>query len=809
MDLSSTPTTSVANTSAIPALSNGSNGNGNNGVVNPAAGLGDTGTPQPPGYSPNRAPKKSSTTCTTCRARKVRCNGVRPICSNCQRLGFPCSYDDDASDPAAAAAAWSVALPRRRVKQACLSCHSRKARCSGHMPACERCRAQGIECVYRPTKRARISNKSLSGGRNSPQSLDDELRDDVHNDSDGFGDGAVVTTPNFSNEMYELSRGRSSISHISHANHDDSPCPDESFDALIGRTFEKFFRHVHHIPMYSFLHRASLMEQYHAGKVERPLLLALVGITSCLTDMGPGMRSYGTRCIDEAESLILSDYSRPSTIKVQALVFMIKHRILSNRFPSAFMLLAIASRFAAALRLNYESPNICFLAQESRRRLMWALYCIDSGISGGHRDFSLWRAERIFLSLPCNERNFEFDLPQETEKLIPESNQSVPAEDIGSLALHIRIQHIRHKISEFTKDALVSQSVHPGDLQTRVLSLHRELEDFAAHLPASFQFSENSLRLRAYSPRICAFVMIHVWWRQCHCDLYRLGLIGLREALPKNTLEKFDESFIEHCQRQCVDHAMAMASIFASMQKLNAKPVADLDLAICAYQCARMLKYAYHANSGKLNLSPESVMEQFKVCLQAIKECCVGIAAAGIRSDLEKLISHGLGPRVMPSRMTPPPDNNRGRNSGGFGNSVSRHAMFKDIDMSDDAGMTSTPTSANTMASDTFTPAPPAQMTMPPTMMPTDGWTPPTVSAPDAQDVMPDVQHDDFSSSNAPPPSTGGQSELNNAFEGAMDGLGLDNGLDYAMGIDMNMWTPGNGEWSAGNEFMSGAGVGV
>lgn len=146
------------------------------------------------GYSsPNRQPKKSSATCTTCRARKVRCNGTRPVCSNCQRLGFPCSYDDDSTDPAAAAAAWSVALPRRRVKQACLSCHSRKARCSGHMPACDRCRTQGIECVYRPTKRARVSTKGgvgSGGGRDSPQSHDDDShRDDGHGDSDsGFPD---------------------------------------------------------------------------------------------------------------------------------------------------------------------------------------------------------------------------------------------------------------------------------------------------------------------------------------------------------------------------------------------------------------------------------------------------------------------------------------------------------------------------------------------------------------------------------------------------------------------------------------------
>lgn len=575
------------------------------------------------------------------------------------------------------------------------------------------------------------------------------------------------------------------------------------------------------------------MEQYHAGKVDRCLLLALVGITSCLTDMGSGMRAYGNRCIDEAESMILSDYARPSTIKVQALVFMIKHRILSNRFPSAFVLLSLASRFAIALKLNHDSPNICFLAQESRRRLVWALYCIDAGISGGNRDYSLWRAERIFVGLPCNERNFEFDLPQDTEKLIPDGNQPPPAqgEDVGSLALHIRIQHIRHKINEFTKDSLSSENVHPAKLQTQVLSLHQELEDFAAQLPVSFQFSENSLRLRAYSPRICVFVMIHIWWRQCHCDLYRLGLVGLREALSTPVLEMFDRSFIEHCQRQCVDHAMAMANIFSSMQKLKAKPVADLDLGICAYQCARMLRYAYHANSGNLNISQDTIMEQFKICLQAVKECCTGIAASGIRSDIEKLISYGLGPRTMPVQAGPGADANKQKDSrmnashgNGTGpavrnnhrnNNPPRNNILSDMDVSESNFLTSPPASATTLPpnshNDVFPPAAPTAHMAPaptntatsqmPQAMITDAWTPPTGSGGGDSDMA----MDDFGrQGNAP-----AASELNNAFEGAADGIGIDNGLDYSMGIDVSTWGPEAENWPGDQFVNNGSNLGV
>ncbi|CAM1507897.1 Fc.00g047450.m01.CDS01 [Cosmosporella sp. VM-42] len=730
--------------------------------------------------SPDRKPKKSSLTCTTCRARKVRCNGARDICSNCERLGFPCSYDD--ADPGAL----SGALPRRRVRQACLSCHSRKARCSGHMPACERCRAQGIECVYRPSKRSRIAMRN--DGR-SPQSQDGD-KDDGHLDSDpGLTDPASTATPSTYNH--------------------DIPCPDESFDALIGRTFEKFFYHVHHIPMYGFLHRASLMERYHSGKVDRALLLALVGITSYLTDMGPGMREYGEKCMNDSESLIFADYSRPSTIRVQALVLIIKHRILSKKFSSAFMLLGIASRFATALRLNHECPNLCFLAQESRRRLMWALYCVDSGISGGYRDFSLWNSDRIYVGLPCNERNFEFDLPQPTERLVhdPDNPHSQQVEDIGSLALHIRIQHIRRRIMEFTKRAVLGRNIKADELQAGIWGLHKDLDDFAAHLPTSFQFSESSLRLRAYSQRICVFIMIHVWWRQCHCDLYRLALTGLREALPRSILDTLDESFIDHCQRQCVEHALAMADIFALMQKLNAKPVTDLDLAICAYQCARMLTYAYHNHPHKFDLSPETVIGRANVCLQAIKECCVGTTAEGIKTDLERLITHGISTRTTPSSPDPS-KNNRMAMDNGF----SRHSMLKNITVPDDHEMSN----ASQFASHTtisLASAPLVAMTdstFPPSLA-ADPWVPESQIPPDLAQPMSEIQVTEAGKMNQGVPEITPRpefstSEINNAYDGGLDGLGLDNGMDYSMAMEPNLWFP-NTDWLTVEALNGGVGA--
>ncbi|OAR01787.1 hypothetical protein LLEC1_07532 [Akanthomyces lecanii] len=716
----------------------------------------------------DRRPKKSSSTCATCRHRKVRCNGARPMCSNCQRLGFPCSYDEADAD------ACHVALPRRRVKQACLTCHSRKARCSGHLPTCERCSSLGLDCVYRPIKRARTSSRPHDSIR-SPAARS------IDSDSHGAPDDS-------DRAMSDPASTPASYGH-------DGPSPDESFDSLIRRTFEKFFHHIHHIPVFSFLHRASLMEQYHAGKVDKALLLALVGVTSCLTTMGPGIREYGDGCIDEAESLIFADYTIPSTIKVQALVLIIKHRILCNKFPSAFMLFSMASRFAAALRLNHDNPNLCFLAQESRRRLMWSLYCIDAGISGGFAEFSLWRADRINVGLPCNERNFEFDLSKPTEKLVPDPDdpKQPRSEDIGSLALHVRILHIRQKIVEFTKTALIGRNINAAELQSRVLGLHQELEDFAYRMPASFQFSENSMRLRAYSPRICVFVMIHIWWRQCYCDLYRLAMTGFRDALPLETLESLDQSFLDHCQRQCVEHSVAMADIFKCMEKLHARPIADLDLAICAFQCARTLHYAYRLDAVKFGLVTESVREQSKACLKVIQQCCRGPAAAGVQADLERLINSGLGAIDTSSPVLEAQSSTHGRTA------YPQHPVLKNIRVGEEPSVIHTParmSSSSGTRPDVYSSTSPGMATLSPTMLP-EAW----MSTP--QKAFEPCVGSNAEGSSAALTST----ELNNAYEDALKGLSLAHGLDHAMGVmDLStMWAP-TSEWMA-PEFANGAGV--
>lgn len=510
--------------------------------------------------------------------------------------------------------------PRRRVRQACQTCHSRKAKCSGTMPKCDRCRAHGLDCVYRPSKRNRITG-SVGAARSDSHAAD----------GSGARDGYQSDQSRSVSEALEDGGGLAHLRHL--------PPPEET---LILKTFENFFRHIHHIPIFSYLHQASLMQRYHSGSMDRALLLSLIGLTSLLTDLGPGAREYGNRCVSVAESLVLRDLDRPTVLKIQALVLIIKHRVFSRRFSDAFMLTGLASRFAAALRLNHENPRLCFLAQESRRRLMWSLFMIDIGMAAGHPDFTLWayRADMIDLKLPCNERNFEYDLPEVTEALAPPpalSDGSLPplSDNVGFLALHVRIQWIRSKILAFTK-SFVTRTPRQADLDAlpqRCEELQAELKAFEARLPAPFRWTASNLKLRAYHPRLCVFLMTHIWWQQCHCDLYRIALPGRRESLPRKAIAKLDPDFVKHCQRQCFEHAHAMAEMFTLVTQFEkGVPVSDLDLPVCVYQCANTLYYTLAACPDGFDISPASVAEMATDCLKIVKQAAPGPAAVAIVS---------------------------------------------------------------------------------------------------------------------------------------------------------------------------------
>ena len=120
--------------------------------------------------------RKSPNICSSCRFRKVRCDGRRSRCGNCDRLGLVCSFDNsDVSERF---------VQRHRARRACVQCHSRKSRCSGDTPACQRCDKHGLQCIYPPAKQptpTSFASPSSQAGFNHEDLAPEIASDDISN----------------------------------------------------------------------------------------------------------------------------------------------------------------------------------------------------------------------------------------------------------------------------------------------------------------------------------------------------------------------------------------------------------------------------------------------------------------------------------------------------------------------------------------------------------------------------------------------------------------------------------------------------
>lgn len=501
--------------------------------------------------------RQSPTTCSTCRARKVRCDGRKETCTSCERLNLPCSYDLNPTDLRT-----RPAIRRRRAHAACLACHARRIRCTEAKPTCHRCSRLGLGCSYP-----------------GPQ----DQMDAAETPRASF----EITSPN--------------------ARVDDGASADTDVSQELAMlAFRVFFEKLHRIPVFAFLHRACVIEQYRNGLLDRALLLSLVGITTLLDDLGEGTKELGERLIAKAATVVVNDIESPTVPRIQALILIVKYRALTKRFASVFMLSAIAVRFATGLRLNYEDTQLNFLARESCRRTMWSLYLVDSTLAAGYQDFALSLSGMIHINFPCHERNFDLDLPPE---------DGTDSEGESPLALILRLAQLRHHALQFTKQA-VERRTPMNDIVEGIRSCQRDLDHFLESLPPAYQLSKHNIMLHAYSSTISVFVSLHATWHGIVCILHRLVLDGLVESLPPETIAELEPNFREASQRRCFDSPEAVTDMLQTVQSAHVDPIPlDLDIAVCIYQCLRVMIRSYHVLHSDTHGSAEIVAHRCEIGL--------------------------------------------------------------------------------------------------------------------------------------------------------------------------------------------------
>ena len=126
-------------------------------------------------------------------------------------------------------------------------------------------------------------------------------------------------------------------------------------------------------------------------------------------------------------------------------------------------------------------------------------------------------------------------------------------------------------------------------------SLQAELDHFEQNLPADLKLNLERLTLMVHSDDSVKYVALWVHWMQCHCDLYRFCVPGIRESIAKEVMAQTSAEFIAHCQTQCLRMAIQLCDFWAQLWDLEPSGrVSDRFIPVSIYQVAQILRQLRH-----------------------------------------------------------------------------------------------------------------------------------------------------------------------------------------------------------------------
>ncbi|KAI5206798.1 hypothetical protein E4T39_02337 [Aureobasidium subglaciale] len=536
----------------------------------------------------------TSVGCVECRARQLTCETdatkTRQACGSCARNGYICS-----NLTSTAAAPRLRATPRNRVRKtyaatrvACSWCRRQKVRCSGGTP-CGACAIRDQSCIYPAVNRKQPNEESLATRGDWEASLP---RYDVP------GHDQMDASPSSSLQHGQIYQALTPLPR-QHARKSVAETVKQNFclgldKEVVAEYIEAFFRFVYPVGCMSFLHQATFLRQWHTYTLDLSLLRVVCGSALRVFSTTQEDNERAALWLQEAELDVLQNLGELTISRLHTLTLLAFFEFTYHvHSPKALMLLGLAARLAFTKRLNHENNSLSIVEQESRRRLMWAIFVLDKFCSGGVTELTLVPAEHMEIRLPTIEKAFGFGQRTDTEVLRPQHIEGVPitnAKGMDEFAYTIRlVDLLRNKIHKFAK-RVTSTAENLYTSAQEFLALNSAIDTIDQQIPADLRWDKTHLQKRKYAPGLSSYIMLHTWRLQCKLDLHRLTVSGTKECISEAALRDTPLDFAQNLRLKCLSHAIELTKMWSEVLDLGlAKPVHDPAISGCAHQCAKIL----------------------------------------------------------------------------------------------------------------------------------------------------------------------------------------------------------------------------
>jgi hypothetical protein len=175
-------------------------------------------------------------------------------------------------------------------------------------------------------------------------------------------------------------------------------------------------------------------------------------------------------------------------------------------------------------------------------------------------------------------------------------------------------------------------------------------------LPKNLHLEPAQLMLAGHSKDSHSYIMLHVYWFQCHCDLYRFLIPGTRESVSSRVFENTPPDYIEYCQKACLENALRLCGLWSDIDRLKLPDLSkDLFLPISIYQVSQIIHHLHQLLPAE---GDHSLPRLQCVLYQAVKMAsplrfrCFRIESC--LNDTEKLLRVlGQSTRLHPNSQAP------------------------------------------------------------------------------------------------------------------------------------------------------------
>lgn len=285
------------------------------------------------------------------------------------------------------------------------------------------------------------------------------------------------------------------------------------------------------------------------------------------------------------------------------------------------MLSGMTARMSQALQLNLENSAdvLCqksdstTITNETRRRLMWSCYLLDSWVGSGVNQLTLLEDRDLKIQLPCHSQNFSLGILCLTETLqegetlsfVPRDQVPTdPSQNMGIEAYFIRLVSIRKKVLRsvslslrlyFMPDRMTSYVKHldtakpPWREDSEFQLLSAEFEKSHRSLPKSLHWNSEAIYARKESCQLGALALMWCTFHQTLVDLYRIGMPALFRIQKEVNFPPDQEEFLQHCRRVCFDNACKVSRIISEALKYGLKVLADSWICIIAHDSTKVM----------------------------------------------------------------------------------------------------------------------------------------------------------------------------------------------------------------------------